>query len=264
MAIRDVVRGRIDWDRLAGVFREFARRHDREYVRVEFVEADNWLSIPCVVDDEYFVKVITPQNSIVQSLFTAGRNLGAVSSGTGGFFERADDPLTMAEHELAATERMREAGIDAPEPVEAFEAEGLGVLVLEYLKDFRTLEDCPTEEVADLAPELFDTLARLHEQGLVHGDLQGDNVLVLEDALYLIDATHVRDAGPDARAYDLACAIGMLVRFLDASTVVEAALSAYSPEELLAAREFLDFVNLRPDHEFDAPEVIGEIEKVAA
>jgi hypothetical protein len=37
----------------------------------------------------------------------------------------------------------------------------------------------------------------------------------------------------------------------------------YSTQQLLAAREFLDFVNMRPDHDFDSAAVKGEIEKRA-
>jgi len=38
----------------------------------------------------------------------------------------------------------------------------------------------------------------------------------------------------------------------------------YPSQDLLAAREFLDFVGLRPDHDFDTTLVKGEIEKLAA
>lgn len=272
MAIREFVRGDIEWAQLEAVGRAIAERYDREGVRVEFIETDNWLSIPCVVDREYFVKVITQQNSLVHALFTAGRNLGAVSSGRQGFFERAGTPLEMAERELEATRRMREVGIDAPEPVEAFEVEGLGVLVLEYLPEFRPLGDLSRSELGDVADDLFGRLGRLHDHGLVHGDLRAENVLLCEGRIYFIDATTVREGAADtdsrgyedAEAYDLACALAMLAPRLGARTTVAAALAHYDAQALLRATEFLDFVNLRPDHRFDAAEIKGEVEKVAA
>ena len=94
-----------------------------------------------------------------------------------------------------------------------------------------------------------------------------ENVLVApaddgEPALYFIDATRVQ-AIEDAKAYDLACALAALAPRIDASPAVDAALSQYSTESLLAAREFLDFVNLRPDHRFEAAAVKGEIERAA-
>lgn len=264
MSIRRLVRGTIEWDRLESVFEELARRYDRPTLRVEFLDADNWLSTPAVVDDQWFVKIVTDQNSLVHAFFTGARNLGAFSSGTEGFFEHFDDPVEMCEHELEATERMRDIGLDVPAPVEAFEVEGMGVLVMEYLPDFRTLDDLSQSSVERLAPDVFSALSVMHDNRLAHGDLRGENVLVQDGTVYFIDATSVREDGIDqARSYDLACALAALEPRIGARAAVEAAAGEYSPGELLAAREFLDFVNIRPDHDFDAVGVKGEIEKLA-
>jgi len=262
MSIRRLVRGTIEWDRLEAVFAELARRYDEPELRVEFLDADNWLSTPCVVDDRWFVKLVTDQNSLVHAVFTGARNLGAFSSGTEGFFEHFDDPLEMCEHELDATRRMRDIGVNAPAPIETFEVDGMGVLVMEYLPEFRTFEDLDPETVSGFAPEVFAALATMHDNQLAHGDLRGENVLVQDGEVYFIDATSVREEGVDeARSYDLACALAALEPRIGARAAVAAASEQYAPDELLAAREFLDFVNIRPDHDFDAVEVKGEIEK---
>jgi len=264
VAVRRFLRGTVSWDRLEAVARELADRYDEPGVRVEFLKADNWLSIPVVVNDEWFVKVISGQNSVVHALITGARNLGAFSAGTEGFFEHVGTPLQMAERELEATRRMREIGVNAPEPVEAFEVDGLGVLVMEYLPAFRTLEALPVEAVADLAPELLGALATMHEHGLVHGDLRAENVIVQDGELYFIDATTVREERIDAaRAYDLACALAVLAPIVGADRTVGAAFECYDRGAVLEAREFLDFVDIRPDHDFDVAAVTGEIEKAA-
>jgi hypothetical protein len=265
MDFRRLVRGHVEWSRLEQVVRELIVRYDRDEVHVQFLDTDNWLSTPMVIDDEWFVKVISKQNSVVHALFTTGRNLGAFSSGTEGFFEHFGTPLQMAEHELEATRKMREIGINAPAPVEALEIDGLGVLVLEYLPEFRSLDQLDREAELELAPDLFASLHRLHENGLAHGDLRAENVLILDGDLYFIDATNVREDGrKDARSYDLACALGALEPLIGVQASVDAALSAYTIDELLAAREFMDFVNIRPDHDFDAAGLKGEIEKRAS
>ncbi len=262
MELRRLVRGSVEWPRLEAVVRELAERYGRDEVHVNFLDADNWLSTPMVVDDHWFVKVISRQNSLVHALFTTGRNLGVFSSGTEGFFEHFGTPLQMAEHELEATKKMREIGVNAPEPVEAFEVDGLGVLVLEYLPEFRSLDQLDREAEVELAPELFEGLHKLHDNGLAHGDLRAENVLILDGELYFIDVTNVReDSDDDARSYDLACALAALEPLIGSKEAVEAALSAYTIDELLAAREFLDFVAIRPDHDFDAAGMKGEVEK---
>jgi hypothetical protein len=264
MELRRLVRGRADRPQLERVGREIATRYDRDRIHLSVLEADNWLSTPCVVDDEWFVKVITPQNALVHALFTGARNVGVFSRGEEGFFERFESPLAMSQHELEATRRVREIGINAPEPIEAFGVDGVGVLMLEYLPDFRTLDDLPPAEVEALAPDLFDALSRMHEHNLAHGDLRGENVLVKDGELYFIDATNVReDAIATARAYDLASALATLEPAIGGSRAVEIAIGSYDIEELLAARDFLDFVRLRPDHDFQAALVKGEIEKRA-
>ncbi|WP_331232471.1 RIO1 family regulatory kinase/ATPase domain-containing protein [Natronorarus salvus] len=265
MELRRLVRGQVEWSRLERVGREIARRYDREGVRVEFLEAENWLSTPCVVDREWFVKVISPQNALVHALFTGARNAGVFSRGEEGFFERYDGPVEMASHELEATERLRSIGVNVPQPIESFAVGDLGVLVLEYLPDFRTFDELGAGEVGRLAPELFDLLSTMHENGLAHGDLRDENVLVCDGELYVIDVTNVRSDGMRAaRAYDVACALSVLSPVLGSKRAVTLALERYTVEDVLAAREFVDLVNLRPDHDFDAARVKGEIEKRAS
>lgn len=247
------------------MFREFTRRYGLEGVRVEFLEANNWLSVPCVVDDRWFLKVISEKHLLLHGLMTAGRNLGAFSAGVPGFFEHLETPYEMAAHELEATRRIREIGVAAPEPVEAFEYRGHGVVVLEYLEGFRTLPTLNRGTTEVVAPRVFGSLARMHASGLAHGDLRGENVLVLDRVPYFIDATSVDPrAVEDARGYDLACALGSLAPHVGARSAVGAALVHYDPADLLRAQPFLGFVNLRPDLAFDGSAVRGEIEKVAA
>ena len=272
MPLRRLLRASVPHEQLEAIAAEVARRFDGgdpEAVDIELLEADNWLSVPCVVDDQWFVKVIGDQHTLMHALLTTGRNIGAFSAGTEGFFERFASPVEMAEHELAATQRTRELGVAAPEPIAAFEHDGYGVLVLEYLPDFRTFDALSPDRAAEFAPTLFENLATLHAAGLAHGDLRAENVLVAPDAdgietLYFIDATHVSEGAiEDARGYDIACALASLSPLVGPREAVTAATAVYSSVELLAAREFLDFVALRPDHDFDAAALKGELEKRA-
>jgi hypothetical protein len=265
MDVRRLLRGRIDDDRLDRVVAEIADRYGYADPSVRCLDADNWLSTPVVLDEELFLKVVSRRNTLVHALITTGRNLGVFSSGTEGFFEHFGTPYEMATHELEATEEMREIGLNAPEPLEAVEIDGLGVVVLEYLPEFRPLDELDYATERELAPELFDALRTLHDHGLAHGDLRAENVLILDGDLYFIDATNVAEAGRDAaRSYDVACGLAALEPLIGAGATVEAAATAYTAAELLAALEFLDFVNIRPDHDCDAAALKGEIEKRAS
>lgn len=264
MSVRRFLRGAVPEETLDRIATDVANRYDATAESVTLLETDNWLSTPCVVNEEWFVKVITGQNSLVHALLTTGRNLGAFSSGSEGIFDHFGTPIGMAEHELAATRQLRELGVNAPKPVEAFEFEGYGVLVLEYLPEFEPLNRLSSPELDTATASLFDSLATIHDAGLVHGDLRAENVLVVDGDLYFIDATKVRnDAIEDAIAYDLACALAAVEPLVGAHTAVTTAASHYDTGALLRADSFLDFVNIRPDHDFDAVAVKGEISKVA-
>ncbi|TQQ83238.1 protein kinase family protein [Halonotius terrestris] len=264
MLLRRLVRGRISWGDLERVVQAVADRYDRSPSHARFLDADNWLSTPVVIDEELFVKIISQQNTLVHALFTTGRNLGAFSSGTAGFFESFQTPAEMARHELEATREMRDLGLNTPEPKEAFEVDGYGIVVFEYLPEFRALDDLDPDTEASLATELFAALATLHDAGLAHGDLRAENVLIRGDDLYFIDATSVDSEAREAiRSYDLACGLAALEPILGARATVDAALESYSISSVLDAADFLGFVSIRPDHDFAAAALKSEIEKAA-
>ena len=262
--LRRLVRGRVSSAAGERVVQSVADRYDREPGETRFLDADNWLSTPLVIDEELFVKVISEQNTLIHALFTTGRNLGAFSSGTAGFFESFQTPAEMAHHELEATREMRALGLNTPEPIEAFEVDGYGVVVFEYLPEFRPLDDLDPDTESHLAGELFAALATLHDAGLAHGDLRAENVLIRDDDLYFIDATSVNSEARSAiRSYDLACGLAALEPVLGARNTVRAALASYSAGDLLDAADFLDFVSIRPDHDFEAAKLKSEVEKTA-
>ena len=261
MAIREFLRGSPPEETVTAIAREAATRRGESLHSVTTLEVDNWLSLPIVVNDSLFVKIISHRNVLVQRLLTAGRNFGAVSTGTGSFFEGFETPAEMATHELEATAAMIAAGLNAPEPYEAFSHDEYGVVVMEYLGGFETLEDLPAARIVRLAPELFAMLTRLHDAELAHGDLRAENVLVVDDELYFIDATRVdTDAIDEASGYDLACALAALEPHLGPTAAVDAARESYDESALLTARRYLDFVNVRPDHEFDAASLKGALD----
>lgn len=262
MAIRDLLRGGVPSDDLEEIAEETARRYGESVESVRLLDADNWLSTPAVVNEQFFIKVITGQNTIVHGLLTTGRNLGVYASGSEGFFQRFGTPLGMAEHELEAAQQMDDLGVNVPEPIEAFEHAGYGVVVLEYLPEYETLRSLSPEAVRTQAPALFEALSQMHETGLVHGDLRSENVLVADDELYFIDATKVSENGIEsARAYDIACALAALEPIIGARAAVETARQYYEDDVVVDAERFLDFVSIRPDHNFDTVLIKGEIAK---
>ena len=244
MSFRSILRGdsSVDLDDIARILRD-----ERGFDEVDLtpVDGENWLSVPLVVNDEFFVKVLTPQNTWTHSLFTTVRNLGVRVSGNGPFFESFDSPAEMARHEFESTRRMREVGVRAPEPVDVIEGDGEALLLFEYLDGFETLSEVSLDETT--VREVFRMLRLLHRNRLAHGDLSLENVLVVDGDIYFIDSTSVADNGhDDAVAYDLACALGALSSRIPPSEVVSVASEFFDADDLRHALDFVAVVRLRP------------------
>ena len=252
MDLRATARGTVSWSRIEGLGTELIDRLAVDTVRIEFLEHNNWLSTPLVVNDRWFVKVITQHNARVHALLAGARNIGAAMSGAPGFFERYAGPIEMAEHERTAIDRLRSIGIKAPQPVTAFGYDGLGVVVLEYLPEFETPSALSRAHQTQIAEVVFESLAVMHDHDIVHGDLREENLLVVDGELYFVDSTIVEaDQQLRAEAYDLASALAVFSPLLGPEPTTEIAARSYPPDHLAHARRFLEFVNLRPDHDFD-------------
>ena len=244
MSFRSIVRGdsTVDLEDVKDVLCDECGFDD---IDLSPVDGENWLSVPLVLNDEFFVKVVTAQNAWTHSLFTTARNLGARVSGNGPFFETFGSPIEMARHEFESARRMREAGVKAPEPVDIVEGDGEVLLLFEYLDGFETLSDAELDD--ETVRDVFRMLRRLHDNGLAHGDFSLENVLVVDGDVYFIDSTGVTDDGyDDAVAYDLACALGAFSSRLPPSDVVDLASEFFDAEDLRHALDFVTVVRLRP------------------
>jgi len=260
MSIKRFIRGdsSLDLEAVGDALRENC---GFEEVELTPMDGENWLSIPLVLNDEYFVKVVSEQNTVTHSFFTTMRNLGARLSGNGPFFETYGSPVEMARHEFDATVKMREAGVNAPEPVDVVKMDGGALILIEFLEEFETLSEVEHDE--GTVREVFENLRLLHDSGLAHGDFSLENVLVVDGEVYFIDSTNIMEDGrEDAVAYDLACALGSFATTLPAETVVRKALEFYTVEEVRHALDFLVVVRLRPGVE-DSFSILGLRDAVA-
>lgn len=253
----------IDLDSVADALRENCGIED---VELSTLDGENWLSVPLVANDKFFVKVVTPQNTLTHSFFTTMRNLGVRVSGNGPFFETYASPVEMARHEFEAAERMRGIGVRTPRPIDVVAVDGdeTALLLFEYLEGFETLSEVQIDN--DTMHEVFGLLRRLHDNGLAHGDFSLENVLVVEGEVYFIDSTNVSEEGhEDAVAYDLACALGAFSSRISPQEVVEAASGFFDASDLRHATDFLVVARLRPGIEdgFSVLEIRRAVENLA-
>lgn len=263
MDIRDFARGTVSWEHLEDIGLKLVSRLGQDQARIRFLNADNWLSTPLVVDDAYFVKVITSQNVMVHSLMTRARNAGAMMSGTIGFFGQFEDPRAMGEHELKTISQMREIGINAPDTIDHFEHDGSSVVVLEYLDEFRTYDQLAIDEQRMYAEDILRYLALMHENDFAHGDIRDENILIANGEVYFIDATSIQQGQLNAaQAYDVASVLAVLGPRIGYRESVSMAVNMLGAGIVRDAQRYAQFVYFRPDHTFDIHQLQDEIQHV--
>ena len=92
---------------------------------------------------------------------------------------------TRADREIEAIAALTDSGFSVPVLLASSERRKMGlwqdtILVFRYYPQFKNLRqlDWAVQGVAELVDMLAEEIARLHESGIVHGDLHGGNILV--------------------------------------------------------------------------------------
>jgi len=164
-----------------------------------------------------------------------------------GFTETAED---MARQQYESLLAIYGAGIPTAKPLGYHSVNGsMWLLVAEYL-DSRPVSECK-EVTVEQIDRLFGYLKRLHGQGIFHGDIKPDNIM-LGDKIYILDAGVFRKDVQRSKkqAYDLAC---LICSFMDCHPVegtVTNARKYYTRQNLRDVVEYVDLVQQRQDFHF--------------
>lgn len=166
-------------------------------------------------------------------------------------FDFARSTGDMAEHQCSTMKAIYGLGIPTAKPIGCYQLNDiLWLLLSEYL------EAKPVTEIGSMSleqmDEVFGYLELMHRNGIYHGDIKPDNVMV-GDKLYILDVGRYLEAAPRSQkqAYDLASQIASFLPFQPAAEVVRLARKHYSKEDLKAASEYLELVQRRIDIKFD-------------
>lgn len=154
---------------------------------------------------------------------------------------RADLTRDAARRQRFLQEATLAASIDHPHICAIYdidEADGRTFIAMEYVEG-RSLRDLLRQgpltlrRALDLAMQMADALAKVHERGVVHRDLKPDNVLVSEDGYAkIIDFGVAKLVDPLARAGAADAATLTEVRIRTADGVVLGTMGYMSPEQV--------------------------------
>jgi tRNA A-37 threonylcarbamoyl transferase component Bud32 len=198
----------------------------------------------------YFGKILGSGDVVSERSMQFVKNLYLEINALDPIFDFADTAEQMGRRQFGSLKAIYESGVPTARPYGLHQLNPTTwLLVVEFL-DARPLSEwtaCTDEQV----DTVFGYLWRLHEQGLVHGDIKAENILQ-GDRLFLLDAGVLRnDVDLSKRqAYDLAC---LLCTFLHRHPIRQTVICArryYSSQNLRDAAEYLELVQQRQDFHF--------------
>ncbi len=195
----------------------------------------------------YFAKIIGNSEIITERTIQLFKNLYLATSDREMMFGAIQSPEEMTKYQFRVLQSIYELGIPTAKPLGYHSIDGtFYLLVAEFLNAK------PISSVKDVSPDILDTvfgyLKKMHKQGIYHGDIKPENIM-LGDRIYIIDIGNLSEtASPNLKqAYDLACQIASFAGCCQLDTIVKIARKYYNSNDLKAAAEFMDLVQKRPD-----------------
>ncbi len=233
-----------------------AENHDLTQVRLWPVNLRSArFSLPCVVDGirdgervRLFAKIVGSSDHFTALISQFMKNMYLEMNGLTPIFGLADTALGMARHQYDRLLEFAEKGIPTSRPLGYYDLDGIrALLVLEFLpgNPFSKVEITPA-----LAEAAFDVMWRLHEQGLYHGDIKLDNLILgPQGTIYLLDVGSFREGTTDLerRAYDIASMLCALSERMPVDELLQTGVLKYSTAEQRAAVPYVELSRNRPD-----------------
>lgn len=198
-----------------------------------------------------FGKILGNADIMTARTIQIAKNLYLNINARDAMFDFARDTGDMARHQCDTMKAIYDLGIPTAKPYGCYQLNDvLWLLVYEYL-DAKPVTDIGKMSLEQM-DEVFGWLRLMHRNGIYHGDIKPDNVM-LGDKLYILDVGRYLEEAPPSQkqAYDLACQIASFLQFQRAEGIVDVARKHYTKEELRAASEYLELIQRRIDMKFD-------------
>ena len=246
-----------------------AEKHDLTQVRIRPVSVKSArFSLPCVVDGvrrgkpvRLFAKIIGSSDHFTAVISQFLKNMYLENQGRPAIFDVAESAFGMARYQHDRLLELVQKGIPTSRPLGYDDLDGIrAMLVLEFVygEPFTKVEI--THALAEAA---FDVMWRMHQEGLHHGDIKLDNlVLGPEGTVFLMDTGRFREGTPqrEQRAYDIASMLCALSERMPVDKLLQAGVLKFSSADQLAAVPYVELSRNRPDF-FLPDEVIAPIKE---
>jgi len=213
------------------------------------------LSIPVTIEGfdkdhnqvRYFGKIIGTTDLVTARTIQFFKNIYLQMNSMEAMFEIIQSPEHLAKHQYEIGMAIYNLGIPTAKPMGCYSLDGkLWLVVSEFLNAHPMADkDYLKEEYVDT---VFSYLQKMHKNGIFHGDLKPENVMI-GDKVYIIDVGHFTESAPtdEKQAYDVASEMASLAEHVPCENLVRIAHRYYSRKQVKKVASYLDLVQRRPD-----------------
>jgi tRNA A-37 threonylcarbamoyl transferase component Bud32 len=225
----------------------FRRKYRLSRINIKLAGGSYWLSIPCIVtginkktkeEKKYLAKMLNERSTIKHRYMSRLRNLGVLVEGASLRFEDHRDAKEMLRFERDSLRMLRAFSIDTPEVLGMHKLNSDDyIMVMEFIEGKNLSKVELKEEDSD---RLFEIIKRMHENGLIHGDVKLDNFIYSGGHIFVLDSLKIDTAQFDnAKGYDLMSAICALSQKMPVNIVIEHAKKYFNENEMAIAGSML-------------------------
>lgn len=240
-------------DSKAKEFIEDSLKENISYVpsTIKPIGETNKLSLAYQIDNKYIVKVVTMRHLELQRIFSHFWNISVLPNSTDKIFGTYRTPKDMVEYEYNTMNKMIECNVKTPKPIFYTEHEKTGIITVEYIDNFVEYKDISKNNPVHTTNKLYKNVKTMHNFNIGHGDIQGDNILIYQDEIYLIDPTKLILDNRKYKRYDLACSIATASTKLDYETSIKLALDYFDRDVVEESIEYIPSIMLQLGYEFN-------------
>jgi len=213
-------------------------------------EDGNKLSTIYIIEDKYLLKIVTRRHVEYHRLLTFFWNISLSYTDSSNFFKSFNHPYDMVKHEYEVMNKMKNTNINVPEPIEYGKYDDCGVIIIEYISDAIQFGKINDNDIGSkMAHKLYKSVSTLHKEGIPHGDLQPDNILVSNKKLYIIDFNNIDYRYIDSQYYDIASVIATVSSIIEPKESVNIAKQYFSETDIKKCIRFIPVVTMQFGHD---------------
>lgn len=205
----------------------------------------NRLSLAYQVDDKYIVKVVTETHKKIHNGLAEAKNILFKTVFSKPLFVKFNSITEMITHEYTMAEKFSNLHY-SPKPIHQTinSTINAGFYITSYINGENFYNYSSTDYSEQIIRDFFSIISNIHKHDLCHGDLQPDNVMVIQDSVKLIDPANI-NLKSDYKLFDIASALSVAYCLTSEEKCLSIAQDFWSNKTILQTQPILYFLGIQ-------------------